>query len=1119
MLGLGDSVYGSPVSPFDSIPSADYVATSEFAYAVRDRYPVSPGHTLVVTRRSISTWWEATADERIAVFELVDAVKAQLDRTHAPDGYNVGFNAGRAAGQTVEHLHVHVIPRYSGDIDDPSGGIRAVIPTLANYLGGSTPIDKRASSMVSASDGRLYLELVRCLINPSLDHIDLVVSFVMRSGVDLMAGRLDEALGRGAHIRLLTTDYLQITDVGALGYFLDRLGPHSSGGILEAKVFSDPSTSFHPKAYLFSSSSGRPGVAFVGSSNLSMSGLRRGVEWNIQSDSVAELVGDFNVLWSDPRSVDLTADWLDGYIELKERLLANESAHHEPPIADEEPEPPIRPWSVQREALAALVATRVEGHQAGLVVMARGLGKTWLAAFDSTRPEFRRVLFIAHRDEILVQSRDVYRRIRPGGALTMFTGSERDPSGEVVFASIQSLQRNLGAFAPEAFDYVVVDEFHHAAAHTYRRVLGHFRPRFLLGLTATPDRADAADLLALCGDNLVYECGLHQGVSQTLLCPFRYRAIRDVADYEEIPWRSGRFDSEMLTERLETQHRAQQIVDEWLNLGGSARRTLAFCCSISHAEFMAAAFAKHGAAAVAVHSGPTSAPRAESLARLDAGELDVIFTVDLFNEGVDVPTIDAVLMLRPTESPVVFFQQLGRGLRRSEGKDHLDVVDLVGNHRSFLLKARLLAALAGRSHVSDREAVELLGQPLVDLPDGCSIVVDLEAVDLLTQLLGAPRHLDRLTEAARVWADEHAGERPRAFELSLVTNRSHDMKASGGWFGFLNGIGMLLTDEQSVWQLAREFFVEIEHGSYTKSYKLVSMRAMLDLGTLRGASPLRDLALSARWQIHRDPRLLADLSDATSSFLDPSNPTEPEWARYWRKNPIAALIGEKSRTATPWFELADESVRLLLDVPEHLGGTFEAMVAELVEYRLHRYLTGRAATRVGERRSPTGADGGQLDAAFIVESVSGQAISVLFESAGGAAGSAANRRNPDYVAGIDLVLSRLRLRGVSVLDAYVDSGRTRGLPIPDRRLDPGSGRGFPLDLRSIDDLVGLRRSLLNSMAKVGRDPAAKAGGGNSRKAMRLLLTGILPTESASRLADALAHGRLAEPGEGLGAVN
>jgi len=500
---------------------------------------------------------------------------------------------------------------------------------------------------------------------------------------------------------------------------------------------------------------------------------------------------------------------------------------------------------------------------------------------------------------------------------------------------------------------------------------------------------------------------------------------------------------------------------------------------------MAAFFTRHGVRAAAVHTGGTSAIRREALEAIEVGELEVLFSVDLFNEGVDVPAVDIVMMLRPTESPIVFFQQLGRGLRRAEGKKHLDVLDLVGNHRSFLLKARLLSALAGHAHVTDREAVDVLKAPLTELPPGCSILLDVEALDMLSKLLGAPRKEDRLAELCRTWQDDHEGVRPRALELALLTRQSHELKRQGGWFGFLRSLGMLTDDEGRVLDVAGEFLLDIEHGSYTKSYKLVTLRALLDLGTLFGASSLSEVALNSRWQIHRDPRLLADLSDATSQFADVRNPTEAEWSSYWLKNPINALAGQ-STTTRKWFRVADGQLVLDLDVPEAVQPNCQAMVAEIVEYRLHRYLTGREAKRVGQRLQPRAEGGRLIDAAFYIESVLGQPISVLFESAGGA-GPDGKKRNPEYVEGIDVVLARLRELGATVLDAYVDSGRTRELPIPDRRLSPEDGT-FPIELRTCDT-AGLRRQLLRKMGKVGREPSA-TGGGNARKAMRLLLSGL-----------------------------
>lgn len=1074
------------VSAFLDVPVSEWVAANALAFAIRDRFAVSEGHTLVITRRVTPTWWEATADEQAAIFDLVGHVKRDLDLSHRPEGYNVGFNSGEVAGQTIHHLHVHVIPRYAGDVADPRGGIRHVIPSKGNYLAPAAELAAPAATkLLTPRDRLLYQELRRCLDEREFDRIDLLISFVMRSGVNLIAARINEALARGAQVRLLSTDYLLVTDVGALGFFLDRIGTHPSGGSLEARMFCDPSISFHPKAYLFASSGTNAGTALVGSSNLSRSGILTGIEWNLRSNDIRELSNEFDTLWHDPRSVPLTTTWLDEY-RIRKQLIADKRVEHKDVlVADEEPESPIAPWSVQREALASLEATRLEGHRAGLVVMATGLGKTWLAAFDSTRPGIRRALFIAHREEILSAARDVYRRIRPGGTLTMFVGDEQNQGGDVVFASIQSLQRNLHRFEPDTFDYIVVDEFHHAAAPTYRRVIGHFAPAFLLGLTATPDRTDAADLLALCDDNLVYECGLVNGLHRDLLSPFRYRAIKDVADYEEIPWRSGRFEIDALSERLETRQRAEQVLDEWHRLGGPGRRALAFCCSVRHADFMADYFVEHGVRAAAVHTGATSSSRRDSLESLEAGEIDVLFSVDLFNEGVDLPAVDIVMMLRPTESPIVFFQQLGRGLRRSTGKTHLDVLDLVGNHRSFLLKARLLAALAGQAHLTDREAVRLLTEPLTELPPGCSIVLDVEAIDLLTRLLGSPRKEDRLAELCRTWQDDHEGVRPRALELALMTNQTHDLKRQGGWFGFLRSLGLLTDEECHVHDIAGDFLVDIEHGSYTKSYKLVTLRALLDLGTLFDASPLNAIALNSRWQIHRDPRLLADLSDATSQFADVRNPTEAEWSSYWLKNPINALAGP-STASHKWFQVTDDRLQLDLVVPAPLQATCRAMIAEIVEYRLHRYLMSREAKRIGQRLQPR-SDGGRLiDAAFYIESVLGQPISVLFESAGGA-GPDGRRRNPDYVEGIDVVLARLRELGATVLDAYVDSGRTRDLPIPDRRLSSDEVT-FPIELRQCD-LAGLRRQLLRKMGKVGREPTA-TGGGNARKAMRLLLSGI-----------------------------
>jgi superfamily II DNA or RNA helicase/diadenosine tetraphosphate (Ap4A) HIT family hydrolase/HKD family nuclease len=1075
-------------SVFLEIEDDQWVASNDLAFAIFDRFPVSEGHVLVITKRETPDWWSCTHDERAALMDLVERVRELLDERFQPDGYNVGFNAGEAAGQTVLHVHVHVIPRYGGDTDDPRGGVRHVIPERGNYK-----VPWNPAPLITPAEGRMRRALTRALLTTEFDRIDLLVSFVQRSGLTLIEKHLDAALERGAQVRVLTTDYLGITDPAALGYFLDRLGETA----LEARVFSDPTTSFHPKAYLFTRSSSGRGLAIVGSSNLSRSALEHGIEWNLQTKHLTELHDAFEQLWNDPRALPLQRDWLVQYTERRPTQIAATSTVEERDVVDGiATESGPEPTTVQREALDALERTRSLGFEAGLVVMATGLGKTWLAAFDSTRPSFRRVLFVAHREEILKQSRDVFRRVRPDGDFTMFMGDERDTSGDVVFAGVQSLVRHLDRVEPDAFDYVVVDEFHHADAPTYRRVLSHLRPTFLLGLTATPERSDRADLLALCADNLVYECDLVAGIQQNLLSPFAYRAIRDVADYAEIPWRAGRFDIVALAERLETQERAGQVLREWRQLGDGPRRALGFCCSITHANFMAQYFSEAGVTALAVHSGQGSAPRDVALEQLHEGTVEVLFTVDLFNEGVDVPVVDTVLMLRPTESLIVFMQQLGRGLRKHPGKERLDVVDLVGNHHGFLLKARLLVELGGVVAPSSRQAVERLSNDDLELPPGCSIVVDTEVVDLFREMLGRRgrgQHRDELL----AWVEAHGGRRPTALEYALHLNGPLPSVTSG-WFGLLRDTGLLSGDEAVVTtSQVGDFLREIEKGAYTKSFKLVTLQAMLNARQLNDGMPLRELALGARWLVLRDRRLRNDLANAARSFTDPSRPSDGEWLAYWRRNPIDAWTAAGRADAVPWFRLEGERFMPAFSAPDGLEHVVDDLVGEIVEYRLHRYLATKQRLDFGERRLVRTADG-VLDAEFVVETTE-RGMTVVIESAGGTRGSD-NARNLDYADGFRVIVFRLAHLDAVLDDIFVDSASVRELSIADRRLDVGA----PLPLRLLGhDLQELQRRALRSMARVGRDDTSQ-GGGNQRKRVRFVVGGVDLNDVD--LADCLAAG-------------
>ncbi|MGQ0464794.1 MAG: DEAD/DEAH box helicase family protein [Sporichthyaceae bacterium] len=920
-------------SPFLALDPAEWVAANSLAFAVADRYPVSPGHTLVVPRRHVSDWWSATREEQTALLQLVDEVKRLLDEVvPKPDGYNVGFNAGAAAGQTVDHMHVHVIPRYAGDVPDPRGGVRHVIPRLGNYL---APLGPRLHAGPGTA---LAPALADGFADPAIDDVGLAVSFVLPSGLRVLDAALLDLLSRdGTRLRLLTSDYLDVTEPVALRRLLADAASFPN---LQVRLYLTDGTGFHPKAYLLTSRrSPHLSRGFVGSANLTRTGLETGVEWTLRTagaHEVGELVDAFDGLWTDPRSHPLSVELIDAY-EARRTAPVRVGTRPVAAAVPEDPTPPPAPTEIQREAMAALEQTRAAGYGAGLVVLATGLGKTWLAAFDSSRPHFGRVLFVAHREELLRQAMVVFRAAQPTRSVGLLKAGVDESHADAVFASVQTLARRLDRYAPDEFDYLVVDEFHHAAAATYRRVLHHFRPRFLLGLTATPDRADGADLLALCDDNLVHETSLVEGIARGTLVPFRYHGVADAIDFAHIPWRNRDFDHTALENAATTQARTEAGYDAWRRLRGA--RTLAFCVSVRHAEHQAAYWRDRGVRAAAVHTGPTSAPRHQAIADLRAGELDVLFSVDLFNEGLDVPDVDTVLMLRPTSSPVLFLQQLGRGLRTAPGKTALVVVDFVGNHRSFLDRPQELLRLAGAEHdpAAVRRAVET-GE--FGLPAGCSVTYDVQAVDLLVRLAGTRATGGALERFVRA-VHEGEGRRPSALEAHRRGYNPAAAKPDGGWHALLARLEVLEPAEREAFAAGREFLAEVGATAMTKSYKMVVLRALVMADRLFEPIPLAQLCETSRRLVLRDPRLVDDLRG--KEIPVPEQLPPGAFAAYWRRWPIAAWAGELSGADRPWARVDGDAFALRLDVPAHLRETFTELVAELVDWRLARHLDARTA--------------------------------------------------------------------------------------------------------------------------------------------------------------------------------
>lgn len=564
----------------------------------------------------------------------------------------------------------------------------------------------------------------------SADRIDVVMAFIRRSGLTPLRDALRRHTDNGRSLRVITTTYTGSTEAEALDLLLD-LGA-------QVRVSYDvSSTRLHAKAWLFHRDSGFS-TAYVGSSNLTHSAQVSGLEWNVRVSSarnravIDKIAAVFESHWQQP----------DFEPYERERFIVATRSERPPGPAGELTLSPIeiRLEPFQERLLEQLALAREQGHHRNLLVSATGTGKTVMAAVDYARLRTRlpraRLLFVAHREEILEQSRRTFAHaVRDAGFGELWVGGRRPQEFEHVFASIQSLTASgLEALDPNHFDVVIIDEFHHAAAASYTRLLECLRPRELLGLTATPERSDGLPVLHWFDDRIAAELRLWDAIDQHRLAPFAYFGIADDLDLQEVPWRRGTgYDVEGVTNLITANDVwARRVLHQLEEHVGRVDeiRALGFCVSVDHARYMARVFERHGVRAVAVWGATSDEARRRALDDLKAKRVNVVFSVDLFNEGVDVPAVDTLLMLRPTDSPVLFLQQLGRGLRRSEGKTVCTVLDFVGQHRREFRYDRRFRALLGGSRKHVERQVE---QGFPFLPAGCHMELDRVASERVLQ--------------------------------------------------------------------------------------------------------------------------------------------------------------------------------------------------------------------------------------------------------------------------------------------------------------------------------------------------------------------------------------------------
>ncbi|PKL44505.1 MAG: restriction endonuclease subunit R [Candidatus Riflebacteria bacterium HGW-Riflebacteria-2] len=891
------------------------------------------------------------AKEAADVFEVIQALAgcynvplAQIEETRQ--------KRAESRGAFADRLYLHAV--YSKDEQIPEH--ESETGCLLNPF------------VVSTSSSPALLEVIKQELAESTE-CQIASAFLTRGMINLLKRPLEEFLARGGSLQLLTST---MNDFNNPEDLLHIQNLHSG---LQLKVFypaiddrvdrfSQVPPAFHLKCFLFKKADDRNSL-IIGSSNMTGGGLRDNEEWNFFSNSEVNLpfnreddrtifqVAHENYLkyWHQD-AIEISGEFLEYYRNRYEKSRQIRSRLLKELAVERTTMRCPKPRQSQLEALEQLAERRSNGVQRTAVIAATGLGKTHLAAFDFAQSGLKNVLFLVHRENILTSARETFREVLEQPEFgELFTGNisasakKRIASSEQsVFAMVQTLSRSatLGMFAKDRFEYIVFDEFHHSEASTYKKILEHFECEFFLGLTATPERMDGRDVLRLCDYDIAYEARLFNAIDQRWLAPFQYFAIYDPTDYGKIRWTGVGYDEQQLEKALSSDTRTEIIVGNLLAyLPSSGKiKALAFCSNIGHAQYMTEAFNRSGIDAACLTGDSSEIERVAVIDRLQSenDSLKVICSVDILGEGVDIPAVSHVLLLRPTESPTVILQQLGRGLRLTRDKEYLVVLDFVGNYRNSYVIPMIMT---GEYSVSTDRPLRV--PPHFRLPVGCSVDADLRVQRIWEEDIKrtfSPRRRDEFLLDAYKRMKEKLGSSPTLLDFLANPEAAHPkdfVKVFNNWLRVKERAEDLSDYEKTLLNSPGEKFLQHleKELSPSKSYKMVVLKVLLADSQKRTNWPVSWLAEGFKNYYLTHPAQMHDCS-LLEGEENPFSVAVSRFARLLRDMPLKHL----SNLPEDYFIFDRSNLSFILKpevVNYWLRPEFRVLIIERVEYALALY--------------------------------------------------------------------------------------------------------------------------------------------------------------------------------------